>query len=120
MTQKKNNNVKALIIAGAVLFAALIGFLIYDEVKAKNTVKELNEILANTQSIQTGNISGESFTYPKEEGKEASTSKMKRESNFARSESSITFRELSTDMDTGEMISDVYLRPGEYFMIVEL
>ena len=118
MTQKKNNT-KALILAGVVLFAALIGFLIYDEVKAKNTVKELNEILANTQSIQVGNIRGESFSYDKEAGKEASTSKMKRESDFARSENSITFRELSTDMDTGEMVSHVYLRPGEYYMIAD-
>ena len=39
---EKKKNIKPLIILGVVLVAALIGFLVYDEVKTANYKKDMN------------------------------------------------------------------------------
>ena len=52
MAQKKNDMKKPLIILAVVLVAALLAFLIYDEVKTGGYVKELNQAINNTYDLQ--------------------------------------------------------------------
>ena len=69
MAQKKNDMKKPLIILAVVLVAALLAFLIYDEVKTGGYVKELNQAINNTYDLQAGSAVGHTYNYAQDDGK---------------------------------------------------
>ncbi len=117
MAQKKNNLKKPLIILGIAAVVALLAFLIYDEVKSGNYLKELNQALENTKEIESGSAVG--YTYNYAEGSRENASKVTRKANFLRSEDGITFQESTGNEDGSALISNVYLKPEEYYFLGE-
>ncbi len=117
MAQKKNNMKKPLIILGVLAVAALLGFLIFDEVQSGNYLKALNAAAANTKAIESGSSVG--YTYNYTEGDRDHASEVVRRSNFLRAEEGITFQESAGNEDGSTLISNVFLHPGEYFFLGE-
>lgn len=114
MAQKKTNSKKVLILAAAILVVGVIGFLVYDEVKTNNYIKELSAALNETQQFQSGSSSGTAVSYLETENKE-DAEQVVREAEFFRGDKGMTFREVTKDAKTDEMVTNVYLRPGEYY-----
>ena len=117
MAQKKKDMKKPLIILGVVAVAALLAFLIFDEVKSGSYLKELNQALENTKEIQSGSAIG--YTYSYAEGERDNASKATRKANFLRSEDGITFQESTGNEEGTALVSNVYLKPGEYYYLGE-
>ena len=86
---EKKKNIKPLIILGVVLVAALIGFLIYDEVKTANYKKELNLAIQNTYDLESGSCVGQTYNYQKENPEEKSEAV--RQANFVRTYDGLIF-----------------------------
>ncbi len=117
MAQKKKDMKKPLIILGIVAVVALLAFLIFDEVKSGNYLKELNQVLENTKEIESGSAIG--YTYSYAEGERDTASKATRKANFLRSEDGITFQESTGNEEGTALVSNVYLKPGEYYYLGE-
>ena len=115
MAQKKKDMKKPLIILGIVAVVALLAFLIFDEVKSGNYLKELNQVLENTKEIESGSAIG--YTYSYAEGERDTASKATRKANFLRSEDGITFQESTGNEEGTALVSNVYLKPGEYYYL---
>ena len=113
MAQKKNDMKKPLIILAVVLVAALLAFLIYDEVKTGGYVKELNQAINNTYDLQAGSAVGHTYNYAQDDAE--NSSEVVRKADFVRSDDGITFHEQTGNEDGTALVSDVFLRPGEYY-----
>ena len=114
---EKKKNIKPLIILGVVLVAALIGFLIYDEVKTANYKKELNLAIQNTYDLESGSCVGQTYNYQKENPEEKSEAV--RQANFVRTDDGLIFHESTGNEDGSALVSDVFVKPGEYFYLGE-
>lgn len=112
---EKKKNIKPLIILGVVLVAALIGFLIYDEVKIANYKKELNLAIQNTYDLESGSCVGQTYNYQKENPEEKSEAV--RQANFVRTDDGLIFHESTGNEDGSALVSDVFVKPGEYFYL---
>jgi len=117
MAQKKNDMKKPLIILAVVLVAALLAFLIYDEVKTGGYVKELNQAINNTYDLQAGSAVGHTYNYAQDDAE--NSSEVVRKTDFVRSDDGITFHEQTGNEDGTALVSDVFLRPGEYYYLGE-
>ena len=117
MAQKKNDMKKPLIILAVVLVAALLAFLIYDEVKTGGYVKELNQAINNTYDLQAGSAVGHTYNYAQDDAE--NSSEVVRKADFVRSDDGITFHEQTGNEDGTALVSDVFLRPGEYYYLGE-
>lgn len=114
---EKKKNIKLLIILGIVLAAALIGFLIYDEVKTANYKKELNLAIQNTYELESGSCTGQTYNFQKDNEEEKS--EITRKAEFVRTEDGLTFHESTGNEDGSALVSDVFVKPGEYFYLGE-
>ena len=116
MAQKKTNTKKPLIILCAVVVVAVLAFLIYDEVKSNGYMTQLNEAIANTAAIQSGSATGTSYVYNEGSERDSGSSET-RHALYVRSDSGITFQESAGSEDGSEVISNFFIRPGEYFYL---
>ena len=107
---EKKKNIKPLIILGVVLVAALIGFLVYDEVKTANYKKELNLAIQNTYDLESGSCVGQTYNYQKENPEEKSEAV--RQANFVRTDDGLIFHESTGNEDGSALVSDVFVKPG--------
>lgn len=117
MAQKKNDMKKPLMILAVVLVAVLLGFLVYDKVKTGNYVKELNQAISNTYDLPSGSAVGHTYSYTQDEPE--NSSEVIRKANFVRGDDGITFQEQTGNEEGTALISNVFLRPGEYYHLGE-
>ena len=108
---EKKKNIKPLIILGVVLVAALIGFLIYDEVKTANYKKELNLAIQNTYDLESGSCVGQTYNFKKENPEEKSEAV--RQANFVRTDDGLIFHESTGNEDGSAPVSYTHLRAHE-------
>lgn len=118
MNQRASKNQgmkKPLIIAGVIVVIAVLAFLIYDEVKVGNYQKAINQAIQNTTEIEAGTSVGATYGHTEGDMGTANQSQVTREAYFVRSDDGITFQEATVNEISGEVLSDFFVKPDEYY-----